>query len=315
MIKALIRRLLVSVPLLIGVSFFVFTLLNVAPGDPATKVAGPGATPEQVAEVRHELGLEDPFLPRYVKWLGGAVHGDMGRSLSVSQTPVFPEVASRLGVTLSLAGLALAIGVGVGTFFGLVSVLRPDGLIDRLVAAGSSFAVATPSFLIGLVLVIVFAIDRTWLPPSGYVPIGGGVVTWLKHLLIPAIALAGVPAAEMARQLRGSLIQTLDRDYILAARAKGVRPGAVLLKHALKNAAIAPVTVLGFRAAQLLGGTVVIERLFILNGMGSLSVDAVLNQDQTLVLGVVVFTTVVVLVINALVDFTYLYFNPKLRPR
>jgi peptide/nickel transport system permease protein len=314
-IKVLVRRVLVSVPLLIGVSFLVFALLNLAPGDPAQKVAGPEASPQQVADVRRELGLDEPFLPRYGSWLSGLVHGDMGRSLSVSRTPVFPEITNRLGLTLSLAGLAMVFGVVIGTLSGLISVRRPYGFVDRLVSAGSSLAVATPSFLIGLVLVIAFATDRAWFPPTGYVPLGDDVVEWFRHLFLPALALAFLPAAELARQLRESLLQTLDRDYILAARAKGVRPRVVLLKHALKNAAIAPVTVMGFRAAQLLGGTVIIEQLFVLPGIGSLAVNGVLGQDQTLVLGIVVFYAVIVLAVNAVVDMTYLYFNPKLRTR
>jgi peptide/nickel transport system permease protein len=313
--KVLVRRLLISIPLLIAVSFFVFTLLNLAAGDPAVKMAGPGATHHQVLALRQTLRLDDPFLSRYLRWLGGAVHGDFGTSLSQTQQPVFAEIWHRLGVTLSLAGVAMAMGLVLGTIGGLVSALRPNGLVDRLVAVASSVAVATPAFLIGLLLVIPLAIDRTWFPATGYIPLADGVLNWFKALLLPATALAALPAAEIARQLRESLVATLDRDYVLAARMKGVRPRVVLLKHTLKNAAIPPVTVLGFRAAQLLGGTVVIERLFILDGLGALSIESVANQDQTMVLGVVVFFTAIVLLLNVLVDVSYFYFNPKLRTR
>ncbi|MGE3621564.1 MAG: ABC transporter permease [Acidimicrobiia bacterium] len=313
--KVLLRRLLISIPLLVAVSFGVFTLLHFAPGDPAAKVAGSEASEEQIEAVREQFGFDDPFLTRYVRWLGDAVQGDLGSSLSVSNRPVVPEIRSRLGATLSLAGMALVMGVAVGTVAGVLSARRPNGIVDRISAVGSSLAVATPNFLIGLLLVVPFAIERAWLPATGYAPLSEGVGEWFRHLLIPAASLAALPAAETARQLRESLLQSLDRDYILAARAKGVRPRVVLLKHALKNAAIAPVTVLGFRFAQLVGGAVVIERLFIIDGLGSLAVEAVSNQDQTMVLGVTVFCTALVLVTNVLVDVTYLYFNPKLRAR
>jgi peptide/nickel transport system permease protein len=222
-------------------------------------------------------------------------------------------LGSRLPVTASLAGLALLMAAVLGVLLGLASSWRPNGVLDRLIALVCAVGVATPAFLIGLVLAIFLAVERRWLPATGYIPLSEGFGPWFRHLALPALALTALPAAEIARQLRGSMIETLDRDYVLAARAKGLAPSAVRLKHALKNAAIPPVTVLGFRVAQMLGGAVVIERVFALPGLGQLTVESVLGRDYVTLLGVVLLLAAIVSVVNLLVDVSYVYFNPKLR--
>lgn len=312
MAKVLGRRVLHTIPLLLGVAFVVLLLIDIAPDDIAVRVAGDEATPEQVDAIRGELGLDRPFIVRYVDYVGNAVRGDLGNSLFTRER-VSTMLADRLPVTLSLAGISLVFGVTAGVGLGLASAIRPNGLIDRAIGVACSFAVATPSFLIALVLVIVLAVDRAAVPATGYVPFGDGAVEWFRHLLLPAVALAALPAAEIARQLRGSMIEVGERDYMLAGRARGISTTRLRFKHALKNAAIPPVTVLGFRVAQMIGGTVVIERLFLLPGLGQMTIESVQLRDYTALVGAVLVSALIVSVISLLVDASYAYFNPKLR--
>jgi len=312
MLRLVGRRLLNAIPLLLIVSFAVFVLVDLAPGDVAVNVAGEGATPERIAEVRRELGLDDPLVERYGRWAGNAVQGDLGTSLTTNEN-VWSMIADRLSITFSLILVSMVIATGVALVAGIGAALKPRGMVDRLVSIGSSLAVAAPPFWIGLILVLLFAVERSWFPAVGYAPLSEGLWEWLRHLILPGIALAGVPAAELARQLRGSLVDVMDRDYVLTARAKGLTRASIVGKHALKNAAIPVITVLGFRLAQLFGGTVVVERVFNIQGIGSLAVNAVLERDIPVVLGITVFTTVVVILVNVLVDASYGYFNPKVR--
>ena len=306
----LLRRLLGAVPLLLVVSFVVFLLVGLTPGDPAARIAGENATPERIEMIRKSLNLEANLAVRYGDWLFAAAQGDFGRSLATSE-PVVELIARRMPITFSLTAAALIVSVVLGMGGGIIAAIWRDSPIDRIVGALSSLGLALPSFWVAMILIVPLAINRTWFPALGYVPMADGVWPWLRSLTLPAIALALLPSAEMALQVRAALIETLEKDYILAARARGLSVISITLKHALKNAAIPVVTVLGFRIAQLLGGSVVIESVFALNGLGTLAITAALASDMPVLLGLTMVTTLAVVLVNFLVDASYLYFNPR----
>jgi peptide/nickel transport system permease protein len=313
MVRTLVLRLLGLIPVLLLVSMLVFGLIVLIPGDPAVTLAGDTATPERVAEIRDQLGLNEPLITQYLDWLGGAVRFDFGTSLFSSQS-VSDAISDRLPATLSLGAVTLVLSVLVGVSVGALAALRPGSLLDRIATVGASLGVAVPNFWLGLVLIVVFAVDRQWLPAGGYETVAdGGWWNWLRHLILPAIALGAAASAEVARQTRSTLADVLQQDYIRTARAKGLPPVRVLGKHAMKNAAIPVVTVIGVQAGRLVGGTVVIEQAFSIPGVGSLAYQSVLEGDIPMVQGVVLMAALLVLLSNLLVDMSYGYFNPKLR--
>lgn len=306
----LLRRLLGAVPLLLVVSFAVFLLVGLAPGDPAARIAGENSTPERIEEIRKALNLDAPLLERYAYWVADAVRGDFGRSLATTE-PVIDLMARRVPITLSLTALALVVSIVLGMIGGIAAAVWRDGIADRVITALASLGLALPSFWVALILVVPLAIEHNWFPALGYEALSDGFGPWLRSLTLPAITLALLPSAEMALQVRAALIETLEKDYIVAARARGLSAASITLKHALKNAAIPVVTVLGFRIAQLLGGSVIIESVFALNGLGTLAITAALASDMPVLLGLTMVTTLAVVVVNFLVDASYLYFNPR----
>jgi peptide/nickel transport system permease protein len=312
MLRVAGRRLLVAIPLVVFVSFVVFVLIDLAPGDPTNSLAGQNPTPALRAQIRQSLHLDQPLLVRYWRWLSDAVRGNLGKSF-VSNLPVRSVLGSRVAVTFSLTLLALAMTIVFGGIGGILGALRPRGIIDRVVTVLSSIAIAIPPFWLGLVLVLVLAVQHHELPSLGYVGFGTDPWQWLRHLVLPAFALSAFGTAELALQLKGSLTDTLGRDFLLAGRAKGLSRSSLVLKHGLKNAAVPVITVLGFRLAQLLGGTVIIEVVFTLPGLGTLALDSTLNHDVPVMLGLVVIATLVVTLINVAVDVSYAYFNPRMR--
>jgi peptide/nickel transport system permease protein len=299
-------------PLLILVPFAIFVLMDLAPGDIATTLAGDTPTPGVLKQIRQELRLNDPLLQRFWDWFTAAIHGDFGHSLRTNES-VSEMVSKALGPTLSLVILSLLIALVLGTAFGIIAGMHPKGIADRVVSVISSILVAAPPFWVGLILVLVFALSLTWLPATGYQPLSAGLWEWLRFLILPSIALALVPAAEVARQLRGSLVDVLEKDYVLTARAKGLSSRQVVFKHSLKNAAIPVLTVFGYRAAQILGTTVVVERVFNINGLGNMALEAVITKDMPVVLAIALLTTLAVIVVNVITDLAYGYFNPKIR--
>lgn len=313
MLRFVAMRLVGGLPLLFVVSLFIFVLIDLAPGDAAAVVAGENASIERIAQVRQELGLNDPLLIRYGRWLSAALQGDLGKSLTTDQS-VLSAIGQKLPVTASLTLVALVFAVTMALTFGILASLKPGGVSDRTVTMLASAAVAAPPFWLALVLVLVFSLNLRLLPALGYRPIGEeGTWIWLKHLILPGIALGTSLAAELALQLKGSLTEVLGRDYILAARAKGMPRVVIVGKHALKNAAIPVVTVLGYRFTQMLGGAVLVEVPFNLPGLGTLAIDSTLAHDVPTLLGLVVLMTAFVIVTNLLVDVSYGYFNPKVR--
>jgi peptide/nickel transport system permease protein len=312
LIKLIARRLLTMIPIILGVVLIAMLLLQLSPNDPAATLAGEGATPEAIAAVRHELHLDQPLLERYIRYVGGMVHGDLGRS-PVGNVSVWGEISKGLPVTLSLTLAATVLAAGFGVAGGLVAALRQGRLADRVVNALASLMLAVPPFVIGLALVILLAVDRAILPAGGYVPLATDPWQWLRHVLLPASTLALPVAASIARQTRAALLDTLDQDFIRALRAKGLRERSVIGKHAAKNAATPVITVLGLSVGTILGGSVVVETIYAQSGFGTLAVNAVLTQDLPMVQGVVVVAAVFVLLANLLVDVSYGYFNPKAR--
>lgn len=306
------RRLLAVVPLLLLISAAVFSMTFLIPGDPARTIAGPHATPDRVVAVRHQLGLDHSVLSQYWHWLTHALSGNLGSSL-FTHTAVAGEIAHRFPITFSLSIGALLLAVLIGVPAGLAAGTRPGSVVDRLVTLGTSTAIAVPDFWLGIILVILFAVKLQMLPAVGYVGITQSPVDWATHLYLPWFALGIAGAAPIARQLRGALIDVLAQDYIRTANAKGLPGYRVLLKHALKNAAISPVTVIGIQFAYLLGGTVIIEYIFSIPGLGLYFFNALNAKDLRVIQGVTLVVALTFVFVNLAVDVLYAYINPKVR--
>jgi peptide/nickel transport system permease protein len=306
------RRILSTIPILVLVGLITFLLIHLTPGDPAAVVAGDNATPEAIEAARHRLGLDQPFLVQFWHWLSSVLRGDLGTSFTSGQ-PVVSLIFERLPITLSLTVGATLVGLGISIPLGVLAAMRRGSWIDRATIFTTSLGIAAPEFFIGLLLVLVVALNFGWLPATGSVPFADDPVEWALRLVLPSITLGVGVAAELARQVRGSMIDVMSRDYIQTARAKGLSAQAIIVKHGLKNAAIPVVTVLGLQIRRLLGGAVIVEQIFAMNGVGSLAVRAVFLRDLPVLLGVALITAIIVLLVNLLVDMSYSYFDPKVR--
>lgn len=312
MFRALLLRLLRVIPVFLLVTVGVFGLSALLPGDPAVALAGENATPEQAEEIRARLGLDKPWPVQYVTWLGGVLTGDLGTSL-FSTEPVVVSLLNRLPVTLSLAFVSIVIAVTIGLLGGVLAAVNRGRPLDRLTTVLSTLGIATPTFWVAMILVIVFAFGLGWLPAVGFRPIDEGVGPWFSHIILPALALGMAGGAELLRHTRSSMIETLDQDYIRTARAQGLAPRHVVWGRALRNASVPLITVLGFLVAQVLAGAVITEQIFSLPGLGTLAIDAVFRKDLPVIQGVVLVNATVVLIINVLTDFIYTIVNPKVR--
>lgn len=312
MIRMVARRLLALVPLVFLVTLVVWALVLLVPGDPALAIAGDSATPEQVEAIREDLGLDDPIPVRYGRWLAAAVQGDLGTSLYTSY-PVTDALTDRLPITLSLVSVAFVLAAVVGTAIGVLAASRKGRVLDRVLTVTTSIGLAVPNFWLGLLLVTFFALKLGWFPAGGYVPFSEDPVEWLRSITLPAITLSTAIAAELARQMRASMSEVLDRDFIRTHRAKGLLPGVILRRYGLKNAAMPVITVAGLQIARLFGLATVVEIIFNLNGVGSLAVGAVFDRDIPVIQGCVLVITAVVLLVNLVVDVSYGLVNPKVR--
>lgn len=312
MLRFALKRLLLAVPTLVLVSILVFALVQITPGDAARTAAGPEASPEEVEAVREQLGLNASPIIQYFSWGGRALTGDLGNSL-LSDYGVLQSIGDRVPVTLSLTVLAALIAVLIAVPLGAIAAVRAGGWVDRLIILVTSAGIAIPSFVVGLLLVYVFALSLGWFPATGYTPIEESFLGWLRGLVLPAFALGIAVAAELARHLRASLRDVLQSDYVRTARAKGLPPFTVIAKHGLKHAAIPVVTVFGLQISYLLGGTIVIEQVFGLPGVGSLAVKSVFSYDYPMIQGIALLAAVLVIAVNVLVDVSYSYLNPKIR--
>ncbi len=310
-----IRRLFALIPIFLIVSFGVYLLVALVPGDASITLAGgENATPEKIEAVREELHLEEPIVQQYARWLGDAVQGDLGNSL-FSQVPVSEEIARRFPITLGLVVATLIVGLGVGIPLGVLSALRPGTKVDSASRLGTSVAIAIPNYWLAIELVVLFAVTWKLLPPSGYVAFTEDPMEWLRHIALPAVALGTWSAASLARQLRASLIDSLDTKYARTAWAKGASTRRVVWKHAMKNAAIPVVTVLGLQIGFLLGGSVIIEQIFSIPGLGSYFVQAVTSFDVPVIQGVTLVFVLVAVTLSLLVDISYGLLDPRVRVR
>ena len=314
MARYVAQRLLGAIPLLVIVSIITFALVLLLPGDPAITIAGDAASEGTIAAIRERLGENDPLVERYVSWVGGVLHGDFGTSL-FSETTVADAIWQRTPMTLSLTIVSLAIALLISLPTGLLAGLRPNTVLDRTLTVGTSMGVAIPSFWMGLLLSVIFAVKTDLLPAIGYVGLTEDPVEWLRHLVLPAFSLGLASSATLTRQLRSSVITAMQQDYIRTARAKGLRQRSVVFKHLLKNASMPAVTALGLQIPVLLSGTVIIEGLFGLNGIGQFAVSAVMRRDLHVVQAVVLLSAVVVVFVNIAVDVSYAFLNPKTRLR
>jgi peptide/nickel transport system permease protein len=312
MLNYVIRRILATIPVMAIVALFVFSLLYIAPGDPAAVIAGDQATPDDVARIRASLGLDRPFLIRFGEWSWQILHGDLGTSI-FTNLPVAAMIAQRIEPTLSLMAVTLAFAVTVAVPIGVVAAWQADTLIDRAIMAFAVLGFSVPVFVIGYVLAYVFALQLDWLPVQGYTPFAEGVVPWIENLILPALALGCVYIALIARTTRAAMLEVLQQDYIRTARAKGIGPAGLLFVHALKNAAVPIVTVIGIGMALLIGGAVVTETVFAIPGIGRLTVDAILRRDYPVIQGVVLLFSFVYVVVNLVVDLTYTVLDPRIR--
>ena len=312
MLSYLIRRVLATIPVIGMVAFFVFSLLYLTPGDPAAVIAGDIATNEDIERIRQKLGLDQPFLTRFGTWAWGVLQGDLGISI-FTNLPVTQLIGQRVEPTLSLAICTLIVSVLVAVPLGVVGAWKAGKLVDRLVMLFSVLGFSIPVFVLAYLLIYVFAIQLDWLPVQGYVPIREGFWPWLRQLILPSIALGTIYIALIARITRATMLDVLAQDYVRTAHAKGLAPSAVLMQHALKNAAVPIVTIIGIGIALLISGVVVTESVFAIPGIGRLTVDAILRRDYPVIQGVILLFSVIYVVVNLLVDLSYRLFDPRIQ--
>jgi len=310
--RTLLIRLATFLASLLVASIIVFSLLNLLPGDVAGVILGSSATPEAVAQLRAHMGLDQPFMMRYLSWLGGLLHGDLGHS-AFSQLPIGPMVASKLGVTFSLVILGMVLAVVVALPLGAYAAVQRRRLSGVVVSVLPQIGMAVPAFLAGIVLVTIFAVKLGWLPANGYTPLLVNPLDWLRRLILPAVALAIVQSAVLMRYVRAAFIDVLQQDYFRTARAIGWSRYRAVMRHGVRNAALQIVTVIGLQLTTLFVGAVVIENVFVLPGLGWLLLSAVRSRDLPVVQSVVMVLVALILAINTIVDMTYAAIDPRLR--
>lgn len=311
MATLILRRLLAIIPVMLVVSFLVFMLSTLIPGDAAVVLAGgDNATPQRIAEVRAELGLDDPLIVQYWEWLRHAIVLDFGDSL-VDRRPVIGTIQERFPVTLTLAVAAMIFAVIVGGLAGFVAGKRPGSARDRIATVGSSIGMAVPNFWLGMLLISAFALTLGWFPPGGLPPFREDPAGWASSLVLPAIALSLLPAAIVMRQLRASLVDVMSSHYVRTAWGKGAGVTRVVGKHAFKNAAMPTVTVLGLTLGSLIGGSVLVEQIFSIPGLGTRLLQAVLDSDLPMIQGIVILFALIQVLLMLLVDIVYSFLNPK----
>lgn len=312
MFEFLGRRLLATVPVLLIVSVLVFLMLRLTPGDPAAVLAGDAASTEQIARIREGLGLDKSVVEQYFIWFGHLLTGDLGQSYYY-KTPVTTLIGQRLEPTLSLATLTIVAAVLVAVPLGVLAAWRFGGWLDRALMGFSVLGFSVPVFVTAYLLIWLVSLKLGWLPVQGYKRLSEGVGPWAYHLMLPAITLSVIYIALIARVTRAAVLETLGEDYVRTARAKGLPESQVLLRHALANAAVPIVTIIGIGIALLIGGVVVTESVYAIPGLGRLTVDAVLARDFPTIQGVILFFSAAYVLINLLIDLSYVFFDPRIR--
>jgi len=312
MIAYIVRRLLSMIPVMAVVALFVFLLLHLSPGDPAAIIAGDNATPENVAQIRKALGLDEPLWKQFLVWTGSLARGDLGKSMFWNE-PVTTLIRQRMEPTIALAGTTLCFAVVIAITLGVAAAARVGTLVDRVVMGIAVLGFSVPVFVTGYLLIFLFAIQLRWLPVQGYTPIAEGIGPWIHNLVLPSVALGLAYVALIARITRTTMLDVLAEDYMRTARAKGVSPRPMLLKHALKNAAVPIVTVIGIGVALLIGGVVITETVFNIPGIGRLVVDAIARRDYPIIQGVIMLFSGIYVLVNLMVDLSYTVLDPRIR--
>ena len=307
-----IRRLLLTLPVMLVVGLFVYGLLDLAPGDPAVFLAGEEASLEDIARIRQTLGLDQPFYYRFSIWLLNVVQGDLGNSLFTG-IPVSKMIVQRMPPTFTLMVMTLFVSVLIAIPLGALAAWRHNSSYDRGVMILAVLSFSLPTFVVGYMLAWGFGIEMRWLPVQGYVPFSQGVWSSIKTLILPTLALSSVYVALITRITRATLLETLSQDYIRTARSKGVGNKDILFRHALKNAAIPVVTVIGSGVALLISGAVVTETVFSIPGLGRLTVDAILRRDYPIIQGVILLFSFLYVLVNLLIDLLYRVFDPRIK--
>jgi peptide/nickel transport system permease protein len=312
MLRFLAQRFLAIIPVLLVVAVVVFLILRLTPGDPAAVIAGNNATNEDIERIRAQLGLNQPVISQFFIWFGNVLKGDLGYSFYLNK-PVTELLLQRIEPTLSLASgtmfLALTIAIPLGT----IAAWRMGGWLDRILSAFSVLGFSVPVFVIGYLMIYFFALRLDWFPVQGYSRFNQGFGKWIIQIVLPCFTLSFIYVALIARVTRAAVSETLTEDYIRTARAKGLRESTIIIRHALANAAVPIATVVGLGVALLIGGVVVTETVYAIPGLGSLTVDAVLNRDFPVIQGVVLLFSVAYVLINLIVDLSYLVFDPRIR--
>src|ERR1700742_1910861 len=312
MLLYLLRRVLAAIPVMGVVALFVFLLLRLTPGDPAAILAGDNATPAQLERIRTSLGLNEPLYVQFVTWINKLLHGDLGVSL-ISNVPVLKMISQRVEPSISIALATIVLAVVIAVPLGVVAAWKQGTWIDRFVMGLSVLGFSVPVFVIGYVLIQVFAIDLRWLPVQGFRSITSGIGPFFERIALPTLTLSFIYVALIARMTRASMLDVLGEDYVRTARAKGIGEAGVLLRHGLRNAAVPVITVIGTGFALLISGVVVTESVFNLPGIGRLTVDAVLSRDYPVIQGLILLTSAVYLGVNLMIDVAYTLLDPRIR--
>ncbi|MGF9564816.1 ABC transporter permease [Neorhizobium sp. JUb45] len=306
------RRILAAVPVLVTVAVFVFLLLRLTPGDPAAIIAGDMATPDQLERIRASLGLDKPIIVQFFSWFWLLVQGDLGTSL-ISNTPVAKMIGQHIEPTISLALLTIVLSVAIAVPLGVIAAWRHGTWVDYTVMTISVVGFSVPVFVVGYILIQIFAIDLKWFPVQGFRSITRGIGPFLERAVLPAVTLASIYIALIARMTRAAVLEVLGEDYVRTARAKGLREKTVLFRHALRNAAVPVLTIIGTGFALLITGVVVTESIFNIPGIGRLTVDAILARDYPVIQGMILLTSGIYVLVNLLIDLSYSFFDPRIR--
>ncbi|TKT76202.1 ABC transporter permease [Aquamicrobium sp. LC103] len=312
MLGYIIRRILAVIPVMTIVAIFVFLLLRLSPGDPAAIIAGDMATPERLERIRESLGLTEPLHIQFVTWVGLLLQGDLGTSL-ISNTPVTTMIGQRLWPTINIAVLTIILSVLIAVPMGVIAAWRHRTWVDSAVMSFSVLGFSIPVFVIGYIFIKIFSIELRWLPVQGYAPPSQGLWPFLQRAILPCLTLATIYVALIARMTRASMLEVLGEDYVRTARAKGVKEKVVLFRHALRNAAVPIMTIIGTGFALLISGVVVTESVFNIPGIGRLTVDAILARDYPVIQGMILLTSFIYVFVNLIIDLSYTFIDPRIR--
>jgi peptide/nickel transport system permease protein len=312
MLTYILKRILATIPVMAVVALIVFSLIYLDPSDPAAANAGDQATAEDIQKIRTAMGLDRPFHTRFLEWTGGVLRGDLGTSI-LTKLPVSGMIAQRIEPTLSLMLLTLILAIVIAVPMGVIAAWKRGTWVDSAIMALAVVGFSAPVFVIGYVMIYVFALQLDWFPVQGYTPISKGIGPWLNNLILPAVALGFIYIALIARITRATMLEVLSQDYVRTAHAKGVGRRDILFLHALKNAAVPIVTVIGIGIALLIGGAVVTESVFAIPGLGRLTLDSILRRDYPVIQGVVLLFSFVYVLVNLVIDLLYTVLDPRIR--